>query len=154
KAKRVERHVPLWGLGHRRVLYLIGAGLCTGLACDLAPGLWLVPLTIAGFLLVWRWLRPDSLQVSRATLVILIGTALVSSVPTLWHFASRAIGFPAGSALLARTSVPSRPGPSIFSGVFWLQVAGNIGTTLQLLISQDFSAGYPAVSGAPIIPVL
>src|SRR5262249_55168810 len=27
KAKRVERHVPLWGLGHRRVLYLIGAGL-------------------------------------------------------------------------------------------------------------------------------
>src|SRR5262249_58560414 len=118
KAKRVERHVPLWGLGHRRVLYLIGAGLCTGLACDLAPGLWLVPLTIAGFLLVWRWLRPDSLQVSRATLVLLIGTALVSRVPTLWHFASRAIGFPARIALLAPTTLPTHPSPPILSSAF------------------------------------
>src|SRR5262249_8482720 len=83
-----------------------------------------------------------------------LGPGLVSIVPPLWPCASRAVGFPAGRRLLARTSVPSRPGPSIFSGVFWLQVAGNIGTTLQLLISQDFSAGYPAVSGAPIIPVL
>jgi hypothetical protein len=138
----------------RRALYLIGAGLCTGLACDLAPGLWLVPLTIAGFLLVWRWLRPDSLRVSRAALAVLTMTALLSGAPTLWHFASHAIGFPSGSAVLARTSVPGHPGPSVFSGVFWEQVASNVGTTLQLLISQDFSAGYPAVGGAPVIPVL
>src|SRR5262249_42428632 len=154
RQKRNKQGLLFQSWGRSRLLYLIGAGLCTGLACDLAPGLWLVPLTCAGFLLVWRWRRPTGLQVSRATLAVLTGAALVASVPALWHFASRVIGFPPGSNLLARTSVEAHPGPSLISGTFWQQVASNAGTTLQLLVTQDFSAGYPAVGGAPIIPVL
>ncbi|HZU75573.1 MAG TPA: hypothetical protein VFA70_02345, partial [Dehalococcoidia bacterium] len=141
-------------LDGRRAAYLVGCGVCTGLACDLAPGLWLVPLTVAGFVIVWRWRRPRGLAISRSAIALLTGAALVSAVPAIWHFADRAIGFPAGSAILARSTVAVRPGPFPLSPAFWQQFGANLGTTLQVVISQDFTAGYPSSGGTPIIPAL
>jgi hypothetical protein len=81
-------------------------------------------------------------------------TALVSGAPALWYYVNRVIGFPNGSAVLARTSFPPRPGPSPLSLTFWGQVLHNAASTLDLLRSQDFSAGYPSTGGTPIIPAL
>ncbi len=149
-------------LAHRRILgmrgdqfaQILGVGICTGLACDLAPGLWLVPLTIVAFLLLWAWRRPSGLTVTRRAVVLLSVTSVIAGAPALWHFASRFVGFPPGSALLAQTSVVTRPGPGVFSLGFWGQVLTNAGATLNLLTSQDFSAGYPSTGGTAIIPAL
>ena len=47
------------------------AGVTTGLACDLAPGLWITPALMIGFLLAWRWRRPALFTRMRAPLVAL-----------------------------------------------------------------------------------
>ena len=139
----------------RRVLLLFaGCGICTGLASDLAPGLWLLPLLVLAFLVVWRLRHPHLFNDWRRQLAVLIGAALVSGLPTIAYFASSRLGLPPGSPLLARSSVQARPGPGVFSLAFWGQVLRNIGDVLRLLVSQDYTSGYPAVGGSPIIPVL
>ena len=87
-------------------------------------------------------------------LVVLIGAALVSGLPTIGYFISARVGLPPGSPLLARSSVQASPSPGIVSLAFWGQVLRNIGDVLKLLVSQDYTSGYPAVGGSPIIPVL
>src|SRR5207248_3180479 len=52
---RMQVAVPDPKIERRRLLLFALCGLCTGLACDLAPGLWLVPLVVVGVLLLWRW---------------------------------------------------------------------------------------------------
>ena len=142
-------------VSRRRVLLLYaGCGVCTGLACDLAPGLWLLPLLVLTFLVVWRLRHPHLFKYWRLQLAVLIGAALLSGLPTIGYFLSAQIGLPAGSPLLARSSVESRPGPGILTLEFWGQVLRNIGDVLRLLISQDYTSGYPAVGASPIIPVL
>lgn len=138
----------------RYLFYYIGCGICTGLACDLAPGLWLVPLLVAGMLIVWRWLRPKGLHVSRAGLIALIASALITGIPVIWHYLSSFIGFPKGSPLLAKEGGAQVTVPALLSPAFWGQVAHNAGDVLGLLISQDYSAGYPSVGGTAIIPPL
>jgi hypothetical protein len=139
----------------RRVLLLFaGCGICTGLASDLAPGLWLLPLLVLAFLVVWRLRHPHLFNDWRRQLAVLIGAALVSGLPTIAYFASSRLGLPPGSPLLARSSVQAQPGPGVFSLAFWGQVLRNIGDVLRLLVSQDYTSGYPAVGGSPIIPVL
>jgi hypothetical protein len=142
------------GLRGDKFAEVVGAGVCTGLACDLAPGLWLVPLTIIAFLLLWLWRRPAGLLVTWRPVAVLAVAAVLSGAPALWHFASRVIGFPEGAAFLAQTGVAARPGPTPLSLTFWQQVLRNVGATLNLLRSQDFSAGYPSTGGAAIIPAL
>lgn len=138
----------------RALLLFAGCGVCTGLACDLAPGLWLLPMLVLAFLIVWRLRHPHLFTYWRQQLVALIGAALISGLPTIGYFASSRVGLPPGSPLLARSSVQAQPGPGIFSLAFWGQVLRNIGDVLKLLISQDYTSGYPAVGGSPIIPVL
>jgi len=135
------------------LFYYIGCGICTGLACDLEPGLWLVPLIIAGLLIVWHWRMPKGFQVSRTGLAWLVGSALVAGSPVVWHYLSNVVGFPKGGGLLARSSVAASLHP-VLSQPFWIQAADNFGGALNLLISQDYTAGYPSVGGASIIPVL
>ncbi|HEX8033035.1 MAG TPA: glycosyltransferase family 39 protein [Ktedonobacterales bacterium] len=138
----------------RHLFYYVGCGICTGLACDLAPGLWLVPLLVAGMLVVWRWLRPKGLHVSRAGLLALIGSALLTGIPVIWHYISGYIGLPKGSPFLAKGSSALVTVPALLSPAFWGQVAHNAGDVLGLLVSQDYSAGYPSTAGTPIIPPL
>jgi 4-amino-4-deoxy-L-arabinose transferase-like glycosyltransferase len=135
------------------LFYYIGCGICTGLACDLEPGLWLVPLIIAGLLIVWHWRTPKGFQVSRTGLIWLVISALVAGSPVVWHYLSDVVGFPKGSGLLARSSVAASVHP-VLSPPFWVQAADNFGGALNLLISQDYTAGYPSAGGASIIPVL
>jgi hypothetical protein len=135
------------------LFYYIGCGICTGLACDLEPGLWLVPLIIAGLLIVWHSRMPKGFQVSRTGLAWLVGSALIAGSPVVWHYLSNVVGFPKGSSLLARSSVGASLHP-VLSQPFWVQAADNFGGALNLLISQDYTAGYPSAGGATIIPVL
>ncbi len=138
----------------KRTLLLIGSGVATGLACDVAPGLWLVPLVVIGVLLAWRWHQNAGSRLLARNTAILVGSTAMSGIPVIWYFASRAIGFPAGNAVLAHTSSPPPTGPGLLSLAFWGQVAHNASDVVGLLVSQDYSAGYPAVGGTPIIPSL
>ncbi|HEY1389742.1 MAG TPA: glycosyltransferase 87 family protein [Ktedonobacterales bacterium] len=138
----------------RALLLYAGCGVCTGLACDLAPGLWLLPMLVLTFLVVWRLRHPHLFKYWRQQLAVLVGIALVSGLPTIGYFLSLRVGLPPGSPLLARSSVQANPGPGVFSLDFWGQVLRNVGDVLRLLISQDFTSGYPAVGSSPIIPVL
>ncbi len=137
----------------RRVLLLYAAcGVCTGLACDLAPGLWLLPILVVGFLLVWRWRRPAAFSRLPMKLTVLVGTAILSGIPAVGYFLSRTVGLPEGSPVLARSSVNTPPGPGPLSPEFWGQVLGNIADVLRVLAAQDYTSGYPAVGTSPIIP--
>ncbi len=128
------------------------AGISTGLACDLAPGLWLVPMLMIGVTLAWRWRRPAIFRRMRLALATLVAAAFVSAIPALWTVVSPLIGFNVGSTIFARSSEAPAPPLSPLSGEFWARVGANALDVLRLLITQDYSAGYPAVGGEPIIP--
>jgi alpha-1,6-mannosyltransferase len=128
-------------------------GLCTGLAIDIAPGLWLLPLLVVVYLLIWRWRRPHWFVGLRQALVALIGTALIASLPVIWLALNAVIGFPTGSAVLARSSASSAQ-PGIFSVSYWQTVLQNAERVLGVLVAQDYSAAYPAEGGTPIIPAV
>ncbi len=136
--------------------YVVGlvltSGVATGLACDLEPGLWLVPMLIISVALAWRWKRPAIFRAMRAPLGILILAALISGLPALWTLLSPRIGFQVGSPIFARSSVPLEPSPGPLNPQYWVQVGANALDVLRLLVTQDYSAGYPAVGGVPIIP--
>lgn len=139
--------------GRLCLLLYAGCGVCTGLASDLAPGLWLLPFLVIGFLLVGRWRLPSWFVGLRPRLLVLAGSAFLTGLPALWYVLGRSFGLPAGSAVLARPGRPTNHGSGLFSLSFWGQVAHNAGDVLRLLAAQDYSAGYPSVGGTPIIPV-
>lgn len=136
--------------------YVLGlvlvSGIATGLACDLEPGLWLVPMLIIGVALAWRWKRPAIFRVMRPPLGALILAALVSGLPAFWTLLSPLVGFRVGSPVFARSSVPLSHAPGLFDPQYWARVGANALDVLRLLVTQDYSAGYPAVGGVPIIP--
>ncbi len=128
------------------------AGVCAGLACDVAPGLWLAPMLMIGVALAWRWRRPELFKRMRIALVTLVVAALVSALPALWTVLNQLIGFRVGSVVFARTSEQPAQLLTPLDPAFWAQVGANTLDVLRLLITQDYSAGYPAVGGEPIIP--
>ncbi|HUY75904.1 MAG TPA: hypothetical protein VMV29_03990, partial [Ktedonobacterales bacterium] len=130
----------------------VACGVCAGLIFDLAPGLWLSPLLIIGFLVIWRWREPQIFSRIWLGLFTLIGGTLLASLPALWLFVNQRIGFPVGATFLARSSVGQSNGPSVFSALFWQRVLANAGNVFSLLTSQNYSAAYPAAGNAPIIP--
>lgn len=137
----------------RDVSLFVLCGVCTGLAVDIAPGLWLLPLLVVVYLLVWRWRRPEWFVGLRQALVALLATTLIVSVPVIWLALNAVIGFPTGSAVLAR-STTSTVQPGVFNAAFWQTVWRNMGHVLDVLIKQDYSAAYPANGGTPIIPAV
>ena len=144
---------PWQGGDKTRVLLLLGGcGVMTGLACDIAPGLWLLPMLVGGVLLVWRWRSPKSFVRLGLGLLSLFGAALLSGLPAVWTVLSPQVGSTPGSNFLARTPQPPTHLPTIISGAFWGQVASNAGGALHILVAQDYSAGYPANGGTPILP--
>jgi 4-amino-4-deoxy-L-arabinose transferase-like glycosyltransferase len=146
-----EQQSPLLHTPYVLALYAV-AGVSTGLACDLAPGLWLVPMLVIGVTLAWRWRRPAIFKRMRLALATLVTAALVSGLPALWTVVSPLMGFRVGSELFARSSEPPPALLSPLSGAFWARVGANALDVLRLLVTQDYSAGYPAVGGEPIIP--
>lgn len=141
-------------LTRAQTLYYIGAGICAGLACDASPGLWLVPLLVLGVLLIWRISAASKSALPRPGMVIVLASAVVAGLPVIWHYLNPTVGFPAGSSVLARASQGARPGPGVLSLAFWQSVGQNALDVMHLLVSQDYSAGYPSVGGTPIIPTL
>ena len=141
-------------LTRAQTLYYIGAGVCAGLACDASPGLWLVPLLIGGVLLIWRISASSKSALPKVGVAIVLASAVAAGIPVIWHFVNPTIGFPAGSTVLARASQGARPGPGVTSLAFWQSVWHNALDVIHLLVSQDYSAGYPSVGGTPIIPTL
>lgn len=146
-----EQLFPLRHTTYVLALFAV-AGITTGLACDLAPGLWLVPMLVIGVMLAWLWRRPAIFQRMRLTLTTLIVSAFISGLPALWTVLSPVIGFRVGSDVFARSSEPALPPPTPLDPRFWARVGANALDVLRLLITQDYSAGYPAVGGEPIIP--
>jgi 4-amino-4-deoxy-L-arabinose transferase-like glycosyltransferase len=136
------------------LLLYAGCGVCTGLASDLAPGLWLLPLLVIGFLLIWRRRVPAWFTSVRWRISALLSGAMISGLPAMGYLVGRQIGFPAGSPIFARASEPPHRGPTFFSLPFWAQVAQNVGGVVRVLIAQDYTAGYPSVGATPIIPIL
>lgn len=128
------------------------AGVATGLACDLAPGVWITPPLMIGFLLAWRWRRPALFAQMRAPLIALVTTSVLSGLPVLWGLISPHVGFSVGSPAFARSSEAPDVEPSPLDPAFWARVGANALDVLKLLVTQDYSAGYPAVGAAPIIP--
>jgi len=141
-------------LERRRMLLFIGSGVCTGVACDVAPGLWLVPLMVIGVCVVWRWWHPRQARLPRSGVFALAISTLLTGIPVIWHYASPHFGFPRGSDVLAQSSAHPASGPGVLSPEFWGVVVRNAWDVLRLLASQDYSAGYPSSGGTPIIPSL
>ena len=151
---RTQPIAPRGRLSRAQVFYYIGAGACAGLACDASPGLWLVPLLVVGVLLIWRLSGSHKAALPKAGVAILLASAVIAGIPVIWHYINPSVGFPVGSTVLARASVGGRAGPGVLSLAFWQSVGRNALDVVHLLLSQDYSAGYPSVGGTPIIPTL
>jgi hypothetical protein len=135
------------------MLLFAGCGVASGLASDLAPGLWLLTLLVLGLLLVARWQEPHWYRKSRSGLAVLVTCAALTGLPGIWnYYLSPHFGFPAGSTALARTNAAVAGSPSVLSQGYWLRVAGNAGGVLHILTTQDYSAGWPSNGGTPILP--
>jgi 4-amino-4-deoxy-L-arabinose transferase-like glycosyltransferase len=137
----------------RDVWPFVLCGLCTGLAIDIAPGLWLLPLLVAVYLVIWRWRRPEWFVGRRQALLALVITTVIVGLPVAWLTLNAVIGFPSGSAVLARSTVSSAQ-PGFFNAAYWQTVLNNAGHVVGLLVKQDYSTTYPANGGAPIIPAV
>jgi hypothetical protein len=104
-------------------------------------------------LLAARWRRPQWYHSSRAGLVVLALCSVLSGLPGVWRFyIGPQVGFPAGSSVLARSSASVvRPPASLLD--YLAHVAGNAGAALHALTAQDYSAGWPATGGTPLLLV-
>ncbi|HEY7984772.1 MAG TPA: glycosyltransferase family 39 protein, partial [Ktedonobacterales bacterium] len=154
---RHQRHAlpPGDHLARSRLLLFAASGLCAGLASDLASGLWVLPvLSIIAFLYARKRL-PGWFAAGQREMSVLAAGALVAALPGLWHYTlSRYIGFAPGAALLARSAAHSR-GPSLAALPGRLrEIGGSLGSVVHVLLAQDYSAGGPSASDAPIIPAI
>jgi 4-amino-4-deoxy-L-arabinose transferase-like glycosyltransferase len=157
-AVRVEEAVPVAGESRirrtwRDIRPFVLCGLCTGLAMDIAPGLWLLPLLVAVYLLIWRWRRPQWFVGLRQALLALLVTTLIVGLPVVWLAVNAVIGFPTGSAVLAHSTASSAQ-PGILSAVYCQTVLTNARHVLNVLVKQDYSVAYPASGSTPIIPAV
>jgi hypothetical protein len=138
-----------------RLALFAASGLCAGLASDLASGLWVLPvLSVVAFLYA-RSRLPGWFAAGQREIGALVSAALLSGLPGLWHYSiSRYIGFAPGAALLAR-SAPHPPAISLAALQARLRdIVGNLGSVIHVLLAQDYSAGGPSASDAPIIPAI
>lgn len=137
----------------RRTLLFAICGIATGLASDLASGLWLLPVLVIGLLLVARLHRPRRFRGMRLGLGALALASVVSALPGAWrYYIGPYVGFPVGSGVLARSSVPAGTGPT--SALDYVaQVGRNAVGVLRVLTAQDYSAGWAGPGGTPVVPV-
>lgn len=139
----------------KRMLLFAGSGVAAGLASDLAPGLWVLPLIVLGTLLVVRWQRPRWFYRSRGGLAALAVSLVVTALPGAWqYYLSAYISLP----FLGSTVAHSGPGAvpahhaALTLPAFIGQVARNADSVIHVLTAQDYSAGWPTSGGIPIIP--
>ncbi|HEV2235385.1 MAG TPA: glycosyltransferase family 39 protein, partial [Ktedonobacterales bacterium] len=138
-----------------RALLFAASGLCAGLASDLASGLWVLPvLSIVAFLYARKRL-PERFAAGQREISALAAGALIAGLPGLWHYTlSRYIGVAPGGALLARSVAhPRAPSLAMLPGRL-REIAGSLGSVVHVLLAQDYSAGGPSASDAPIIPAI
>ena len=85
-AKRTESDPTREGHARERLLLFAGSGVAAGLASDLAPGLWVLPLLLVVTLLVVRWRRPGWYQQSWRDVWALAATLAVVGIPGAWSY--------------------------------------------------------------------
>jgi 4-amino-4-deoxy-L-arabinose transferase-like glycosyltransferase len=166
RATSIRRHVrhgrrgsgppqPADHTARTRLLLFAASGLAAGLASDLTSGLWMLPLlSVVAFFYARRRL-PERFAAGHREIGALAGVALVCGLPGLWHYSiSRYVGFPPGGTLLAR-STAHPPALSLAALATRLRaIVGNLGSVIHVLLAQDYSAGGPSASDAPIIPAI
>jgi hypothetical protein len=166
RATSIRRHVrhtrhqqppppPAGRVERTRLILLAASGLSAGLASDLASGLWMLPmLTVVVFLYARRRL-PGWFAAGQREIGALAGAALLSGMPGLWHYSiSKYVGFPPGAVLLARSTLHPDALSLAALPVRLRGIVGNLGSVIHVLLAQDYSAGGPSASDAPIIPAI
>lgn len=140
-------------LERKRMLLFAACGVATGLASDLASGLWLLPVLVIGLLVLARWQQPRRYRGTREGLGALALCSIVAGLPGAWrYYIGPYFGFPVGSGVLARSSVPPGTGPT--SPLDYVsQVGRNAIGVLRILTAQDYTAGWAGPSGTPVVPV-
>ncbi|HEX9056295.1 MAG TPA: glycosyltransferase family 39 protein [Ktedonobacterales bacterium] len=141
-------------LRRRRLLLFAGSGAAAGLASDLAPGLWILPLLVLGTLVVVRWQRPKWYFRGRSGFAALAFALVIAALPGVWnYYLSGRLGVAGGLATGPSASIAHAPaslGGSLLA--FVAQFARNAGEVLHVLTSQDYSVGVPSSGGLPILP--
>jgi glycosyl transferase family 87 len=153
--RRPASRAPSENVARQRMALFAASGLCAGLASDLASGLWVLPvLSILAFLYARKRL-PGWFAAGQREIGVLAATALLTGLPGLWHYSlSKYVGFAPGAPLLAR-STAHPPALSLATLPARVRdILGNLGSVIHVLLAQDYSAGGPSASDAPIIPAI
>lgn len=152
RAKRLAHELPSDVHARTRVALFAGSGLAAGLASDLAPGLWVLPLLLLATLLIARWRRPRWYQQSWRGLWALVAALVVAGIPGIWQYNLRAaLGLDGSSGIVAQTGTAVHAGAAplldVLSGL-WRNVSG----VAHVLIAQDYSASWPGSGSTPLLP--
>ena len=137
----------------RRMQLFAGSGLVAGLASNLAPGLWLLPLMMLAVALVAALRRPRRVKEGRAGLAVLALGMFVAGLPGMWQYYFSRLLTPAASAAAQPGGFSVR---SWLAGVgaFLAQAGRNARDVLGVLTAQDYSAAWPSTGGTPIMPAV
>jgi 4-amino-4-deoxy-L-arabinose transferase-like glycosyltransferase len=165
-AARHHRHAPSHASSHapsatrqpaerllsRRMLLFAGSGLAAGLASDLAPGLWLLPLLVLAAVGVAAWRQPAWFKASRAGLAVLAGTTIIAGLPGAWEYGISRLLTAASTGASAHHGAVGFGGWLAGIGAYLAQAGRNAGAVLAVLTAQDYSAAWPSTGGTPILP--
>ncbi|HEX9069516.1 MAG TPA: glycosyltransferase family 39 protein [Ktedonobacterales bacterium] len=126
------------------------AGICAGLAMDITPGLWLSPLFIVAFLILWWVRQPKPIRSGSALVGTLGASTLVAGLPAIVGL----VGQVAAVASHGLAEETRRGIAGLVSLTFWQHVGQNTLQVLKLFATQDYTASYPSPSGTPVVSVL
>ncbi|MBA3825468.1 MAG: hypothetical protein H0X24_16410, partial [Ktedonobacterales bacterium] len=137
----------------RRWPLLALMSICVGLVSILEPTLWPIPVALIVVTISTGWNRRREIYAVSEALLLGGLTALVA-LPTAWYYLARYVGFPPGSALLARSNPHHSTNVSPLSLDFWGHILGNLWLELGVLVTQNYSAAGAQTGGIPILPAL
>jgi 4-amino-4-deoxy-L-arabinose transferase-like glycosyltransferase len=143
---------PVDHLRRRRILLFIGSGVAAGLASDIAPGMWILPVLILLIVALARWQRPQWYHQIATGLVSLAGTIILVALPGVWQFYLNHNRVTPTATHSAPTTLNASQ-PLLLSALHVLRQIGlNERDVFQVLTAQDYSAAWPATGGTPIVP--
>jgi hypothetical protein len=139
-------------LRRRRMLLFAGSGVAAGLASDLAPGLWVLPLLMVATLLVARWQRPRWYQQSWRGWWALAAALVVVGLPGAWsYYLSGALGLGNSTTAAVRANGAAATGLAALVGLL-TGILRNMGGVARVLLLQDYSASWPGAGSTPLLP--
>jgi hypothetical protein len=148
--KQSAREPTSDALSRQRLALFAGSGAAAGLASDLAPGLWVLPLLLLATLLIARWRRPRWYQQSWRGLWALAAALIVAGLPGVWTYYLRgALGLDGSAGLVAQTNGAVHAGATPLVGLLG-GIWRNVTEVAHVLISQDYSASWPGSGSTPL----